>query len=288
MKPRLNFWVSGPALMLLAALMFTIMSVLVKLMPANYTVWHLGFVRCFGGLLALAGIPWILRINPCPFHGHNIPLLIFRGCTGSLAFFAVVTSIRILPISTATVLFYSYPVFAAVFGFIIYRERLNPWQMGCIVFLVAGIGILFDFKLTGSTYGQAMAVIGAVFAGLTVTLIRSLREKNGVSVIYLYFCTMGTLFTLPVFLTHPIIPSTLLEWAMVMGIITTSLAAQLLMNQGFYYCRGWEGAVYMSSETVFTAVVGILWLSDPVTWHFFAGALLIVGSGLLLAKLKNR
>ncbi|WP_022668985.1 DMT family transporter [Desulfospira joergensenii] len=287
MKIRANPRTAGPLLMLLAALMFTFLSVLVKLMPGNYTVLHLLFVRCFGGLLVLAGIPWITRINANPFKGHNRPLLIFRGCSGSLAFFAVVTSIRILPISTASVLFYSYPVFAALFGFVIYREKLNQWQIVCIGFLVTGIAVLFDFSLSGSTYGQIMAVVGAVLAGLTVTLIRSLREKNGPAVIYLYFCTMGALFTLPVFLVTPIIPGSLLEWAMVIGIVVTSTSAQLLMNQGFFYCRGWEGAVYMSSETVFTAGIGILCLNDPVSWRFFTGALLIVGSGLFLSKLKS-
>jgi hypothetical protein len=45
---------------------------------------------------------------------------------------------------------------------------------------------------------------------------------------------------------------------MVLGFIFVSLAAQLLMNQGFSYCRGWEGGVFMLSEAVFTAAVGIL------------------------------
>ncbi len=282
--------VAGPVLMLLAAFLFTIMSVLVKLMPQNYTVWHLGFIRFFGGMTALlisAGFPRQgTRSNP--FSGHNIPLLILRGCVGSIAFFCVITSVRILPISTACVLFYSYPVFAGLFGFIIYKESINIHQMGCVALLIAGIAVLFDFSLTGNTYGQIMAIVGALFAGLTVTLIRSLRAKNGPVIIYLYFCTMGTLLTLPAFIMNPIFPASALEWAMILAIVCISLAAQLIMNQGFFFCKGWEGSVYMSSETVFTAVAGIMFLSDPTTWRFFAGALLIVGSGLALSKIGQR
>ncbi len=108
-----NARVSGPVLMIVAALLFTIMSVLVKLMPPNYTVWHLGFIRCFGGMAALvisAGFPGQGRPRTNPYSGHNIPLLILRGCVGSIAFFCVVTSLRILPVSTACVLFYSYNI----------------------------------------------------------------------------------------------------------------------------------------------------------------------------------
>lgn len=282
--------VAGPILMLLAALLFTAMSVLVKLMPQNYTVWHLGFIRCFGGMAALAisaGFPRRgTRTNP--YSGHNIPLLILRGCVGSIAFFCVVISLRILPVSTACVLFYSYTVFAALFGFIIHRETINIRQIGCVTLLIVGIAVLFDFNFTGNTYGQIMGIIGALFAGLTVTLIRSLRAQNGPVVIYFYFCTMGTLLTLPAFIMNPLYPSSALEWAMILGIVFTSLFAQLVMNQGFFFCKGWEGAVYMSSETVFTAVVGIAFLNDPATWRFFVGALFIVGSGLALSKLGKQ
>ena len=158
--------------------------------------------------------------------------------------------------------------------------------MGCIALVLVGVAVLFDFRLTGNLFGQIMAVVGGFFAGLTVTLIRSLREKNGPVIIYLYFCTMGTLITLPKFILEPIAPSTGLEWIMIAGIIFISVAAQLLMNQGFFYCKGWEGGVYMSSETIFTAIVCILLLNDPISVRFFIGAILILGSGLILNWLK--
>lgn len=275
---------AGPLYMIGAALLFTIMSVLVKLMPPAYTVWHIGFIRFMGGLLII--LIFFSRAKN-PFKGHNIPLLIFRGCTGSIAFLAVVTAMRILPLSTASVLFYCYPVFAAFFGFMIYKQGINIRQVACMLALVAGVGILFDFALTGSTYGQAMAVAGALFAGLTVTLIQTLREKNGVVVIYLYFCVTGSLATLFPCIADPIIPATPIEWIMILGIAISSLGAQLLMNQGFSYCKGFEGGVYMSTEVLFTATVGIFLLNDPVSWRFVLGAVLIVGAGLALNRFSQ-
>ena len=227
----------------------------------------------------------LLAISPKgknPFAGHNIPLLAARGLSGSVAFFLLVSAFRALPLSTAIVLFFSYPVFAAMFGLIIYKEKFSPTQLACMGVLVAGVAILFDFKLSGSIAGRAMAMAAAVVAGLTVTLIRSLRHKNGPVIIYLYFCTMGTLLTLPMSLAHPIRPAGLLEWGLILGIIGFSVLAQLAMNQGFFYCKGFEGAAYMSSESVLTSLFGILWFNDPVSLRFFAGAFLIVGSGLAL------
>jgi drug/metabolite transporter (DMT)-like permease len=96
---------------------------------------------------------------------------------------------------------------------------------------------------------------------------------------------MGTLATLPFCIAHPIAPASAVEWSMIAGIVAVSVAAQLLMNQGFFFCKGFEGAAYMSSETLFTAMVGIVFLMEPVSWHLFAGGFLIVGSGLAMHRL---
>jgi drug/metabolite transporter (DMT)-like permease len=275
--------VAGPLFMLSAALLFTLLNVIIKLIGPEYTVWHIGFYRFSGGVFFLI---LIFGRHENLYRGVNIRLLIIRGFTGSLAFISVVTAIRLLPVSTALVIFYSFPVFAAITAFLIYGERIGKLEIACIATVILGVGILFDFQLTDNLFGQSMAIVGAVFAGLTVTLIRTLREKNGPVVIYLYFCTMGMFVTLPKFVASPVIPSAPVEWVMILGIIFVSISAQLLMNQGFFYCKGWEGGVFMSSEVIFTAIVGILFLGDPATARFWIGGVLILGSVAALNRLQ--
>jgi drug/metabolite transporter (DMT)-like permease len=94
--------------------------------------------------------------------------------------------------------------------------------------------------------------------------------------------------TLPVYCARPVIPATGPEWLMCAGIVLLSLSAQLLMNHGFGYCRGWEGGVFMSSEVIFTALVGVLMLDDPVSWRFWVGGALIVGSVVMLNAASRR
>jgi drug/metabolite transporter (DMT)-like permease len=282
-RVRLDMTLAGPLFMLSAALLFTLFNVIIKLLGPQFRVWDIGFYRFCGGVLVLLAV-FGRRRNP--FRGHNIRLLVIRGCTGSVAFVMAVTAIRLLPVSTALVIFYSFPIFSALFSFLIYGERIAPSEVVCIVAVLIGVGILFNIQLAEGLLGQIVALAGGVFAGLTVTLIHSLREKNGPVIIYLYFCTIGTLVTLPEFAQHPVVPSTPLEWVMVLGIILISVAAQLLMNQGYFYCRGWEGGVFMSSEAVFTAIVGIVFLGDPATWRFWSGGLIILLSGVALNRLR--
>jgi drug/metabolite transporter (DMT)-like permease len=280
---RLEATFAGPLFMLTAALLFTVLNLLIKLLGPSFSIWHIGFYRFAGGVLVLL---LVFGRHGNPYRGHNTRLLIIRGFTGSVAFLSIVTAIRLLPISTALVIFYAFPAFSAVFSYLIYGERITTAEVACIATVVFGIAVLFDFSWGGNLFGQIMALVGSAFAGLTVTFIKSLREKNGPVIIYLYFCTMGMLVTLPPFAMAPHLPSTMAEWAMVLGIVFASVTAQLSMNQGFFYCKGWEGGVFMSSEVVFTAIVGIAFLGDPASLRFWIGGLLIFGSAVALNRFK--
>jgi len=275
--------VAGPLLMLSAALLFTLLNVFVKLLGPAFTVWHIGFFRFFGGLAVLLSV---FGRHGNPYRGFNTRLLIIRGCVGSIAFISFITAIRLLPVSVALVIFYSFPAFSAVFSYLIYGEKIGKFEIACISVVVIGVGVLFDFQLAGGLLGQILALVASLFAGMTVTLIRSLREKNGPVVIYLYLCTMGAMITFPKFIMHPIFPSTPTEWVMILGIIFFSVSAQLLMNQGFFYCRGWEGGVFMSSDVIFTGVAGIVFMGDPATLRFWIGGLMVFGSVVALNRLK--
>ena len=269
--------------MLSSALLFTALNLIVKLMRPEYTVWQIGFFRFVGGALVLLAV-FGRKTNP--YRGHHTRLLIIRGGVGSVAFISLITAIRILPVSTALVIFYTFPVFSAIASFLIFKERLGKPEIICMMIVIAGVGMLLDYRMSTDLIGQLLALFASVFAGLTVTLIRSLRETNGPVIIYLYFCTMGALVTFPMFALDPILPATAVEWVMILGIVFSSVSAQLLMNQGFFYCRGWEGGVFMSSEVIFTAVVGIVFLGDPDSWRFWTGGLLILGSVVALNRLN--
>ena len=280
---RFEASLAWPVFMLSAALLFTLANILIKLLRPEFTVWHIGFFRFFGGMLILL---FVFGRKENPYRGNNVRLLIVRGCVGSITFISLITAIRLLPVSTAIVIFYAFPAFSAIFSFVIYKERIRVTGVLCIIGMVTGVAVLFDFHLGGGIFGQAMAVLGSVFAGLTVTLIRSLRQYNGPVIIYLYFCTMGSLVTLPGFISNPIFPENFLEGLMVMGIILSTVVAQLMMNHGFFYCKGWEGGVFMSTEAIFTALAGIVFLNDPATPQFWIGGLMVLGSGLMLNRLK--
>ncbi len=141
---------------------------------------------------------------------------------------------------------------------------------------------MFDFRFEGVWLGQVLAITGAVFAGLTVTIIKKLRENHRTGVVYMYFCILGTCITFPAFIAQPRLPNSWIDGAMMAIIVVASVIGQLLMTKGLRYCKSWEGGVLMTTELIFTSLLGILFLQEQVTWRFWLGGLLILGSVMAL------
>ncbi len=271
--------------MLAAASMFGILDGLIKLMGPSYRIWDIAFYRWGLGLVLLVIIfGWQGRL----LKTHNLKLMIVRCITGCIAFLSLTAAIRTIPISTAMVLFFSFPAFAALFSRLIFREHISKWEIFCICGTLGGVAVLLDFKLDGNLFGYLMGLSSSVFAGLTVNLIKRLREKDGPVTIYFYFCMLGTLVTFPAYIANPGIPASGVDWLMAGGIAVSSVLAQLLMNQGFRYCKSWEGGIFLTGEMVVTAILGIVFLGELVSHRFWVGGFLILTSTVLLNIFKAK
>ncbi len=265
--------------MLGSALVFAVMDGVIKIIGPSFRVWDIAFYRFCFGILILIGI---YGGRESLLKGANPRLLIFRGVIGSFAFLSLVSAIRLIPISTAMMLFFSFPAFTALFSPLIFRERITQPEIICIASTMLGIAFFFDFRFEGIWLGQVLAVSGAVFAGLTVTIIKKLRENHRPGVVYMYFCIIGTCITFPAFIAAPQLPQSWNDGAMMAIIVVASVIAQLLMTKGLRYCKSWEGGVLMTMELLFTSLLGILFLQEQVTWRFLLGGFMILGSVIAL------
>jgi drug/metabolite transporter (DMT)-like permease len=275
----------GPLLMLASAFSFAVLDSLVKLIGPEFRVWDIAFYR-WGGSFAVLVL--VLGWKGNLFKSHNLKLMIIRSISGCIAFLALTTALRSIPISTAMVLFYSFPAFAAIFSALLFAEHISKSAAFCVIVALCGVSVLIDFKLGGNLFGQAMAMLSGVFAGLTVCLIKKLREKDGPVVVYLYFCMLGAIISFPPFISNPRIPETQMEWLMTAGIACSSIIAQLLMNHGFKYCKSWEGGIFLTAEVVFTAILGIYFLGELAGRRFWVGGILILGSVIYLNRARAR
>jgi drug/metabolite transporter (DMT)-like permease len=274
---------SGLMLMVLSAFFFAVSDVLVKFMSPSVGIIQIAFFRFLVGGLIL----WpVLVSGRSSLKGKSTGALVLRGVAGTLAFFCLIKSIAMIPLSHAMVLFYTFPLFATVFSFLLLRERLRKSEIMLIVVGMIGIYILINPSSHIYTMGHIFGFLAGGCAGLVMVLTRKLRKTNGPLIIYLYFCIVGGIASFPFFVVSIRIPD-LEQVSFLIVLAVMFLIAQILMNQGFKFCTAPEGSVILMSEVVFAGIAGVLLFNDSLSPSFWAGACLIVGSGLGLNLIKR-
>lgn len=278
------FLANGFVLMVSSAFLFTIANVVVKFLSPAVVAAEIAFFRfVIGGIILL----FVLVPRGVSLRGSRTSILLVRGFAGTLTFLCLLKSISLIPLANALVLFYTFPAFAAFFSFLLFREPLARGEILLIVVGVIGIYVLLGPGSHRFSTGDFFGVLAGCFAGLTIVLIRKLRETNGPLIIYFYFCLVGGIVCFPLFLQDLRMPGfgqSLLLF--VLGLLF--LIAELLMTQGFKFCKASEGSVILMLEVVFTAVAGVVIFSDALSPGFLAGTLLIMGSGVGLNLMHRR
>ena len=278
------FLASGLAVMVLSAFLFAISNVVIKFLSPAVAVTEIAFFRfSVGGIVLLS----LLLPRGISLRGNRTSVLLVRGFTGTLTFLCLLKSISLIPLANALVLFYTFPVFAAFFSFLLFRESLRRGEIILIGVGLVGIYILLEPGSHQFNWGDLFGLLAGCFAGFSVVLIQKLRETNGPVIIYFYYCLVGGIVSFPLFLKEFRMPgSGQILLLIVLGLIF--LVAQLLMTQGFKFCKASEGSVILMSEVVFTGIAGVVIFRDALSTGFLAGAFLTLGSGVGLNLISRK
>jgi drug/metabolite transporter (DMT)-like permease len=275
---------SGFLLMTFSAFFYALGDICIKFISPSIGSVPIAFFRfVLGGLILLP----LLARGQESLRGSSTRYLLLRGFTGTLAFFCLVKSIAMIPLSNAMVLFYTFPLFATLFSFFILKESLARMEVTLIGVGLIGVFVLINPSSHSLGMGHVYGLLAGAFAGLTVVLIRRVRRTNGPLIIYFYFCVVGGAVSFPLFIANFTLPSFEL-FALLIVLAVLLLTAQLFMNQGFKFCKASEGSVILMSEVVFTGVAGVLLFHDSPGLSFFIGACLIVGCGVGLNLINKK
>jgi drug/metabolite transporter (DMT)-like permease len=223
----------------------------------------------------------------------NKRLLFLRGLAGGIAIYIALLSITRLGLGKGMVLVCSYPIFASVISAMFLKERLRLFDIGAILTAILGIYLIAYEKQLGFSllvFGryEILAVLGAVIAGITVTLIRKLHDTDNSLAIYFSQCAVGMwLVMVPAFRTAGQVG--LKGIFILLGIGVTVTVGQLLMTEGFKYVPVKIGSLLLMLEPVLCYLAGVAMFGEPLTWSCLFGSVLVIGScAVVLARKKQK
>jgi len=270
----------GFAFLFLAALGLALMSFLIKLSGGALTVWQIGFGRALFGILSMLGLSLAFKVS---LDGPERRILLLRGATGTAGFLSFVYAVHHLPLAQATLLFYLFPVFAAIVSPLINKERTVRREWLCIGIAFAGtILVLGPGAVSlGLGRGHLFACLAAFFGGLNISFVRRLSAGHSAYSIYFYFSLVAAVVS-----AGPALAGEGGGWPGLAGlglVLIIGLAAtvgQLSMNYGFFHLSAPEGGVILMSQVPLAAMLGWIFFDEGIGWLFVAGAVLILAGGL--------
>lgn len=214
--------------MLLATFIFAVMNVLVKYVdniPAIEVIMFRSIVSFVmsGATLKMKGVPLL---------GKNKPVLLLRGLAGALALMMFFTTLQEIPLASAVTLMFLGPIFTAVLGVWIVKEKVYPLQWVFFAMSFAGIIMIKGFDPRVTPFMALLGVGAAFFSGVAYNMIRKLKTSEHPLVIIFYF----PLVTLPIVGTYSyfnwVMPQGW-EWVLLIAIGVLTQFAQYFMTLSY-------------------------------------------------------
>lgn len=203
-----------------------------------------------------------------------------------LGWTAYVRAVEVVPVSTAGVIYMSYPLFAIVLAWVLFRETPTRRAMvsGMIVLLASIVAM--GPELGGETDTLVVAFAAPLSFGFAVAVLTerlaSLRPIERVAPIA-FGSTVGLL---PIMATQPFdasIPSSLSTWVLALGIaLFTAIGPQWMYSSAAPRVGPARAAVAGSVELPMMFLVGYLWFDEALTWQQGLAGLMVLGAILLV------
>ena len=216
-------------------------------------------------------------------------VMMTAGLVQSLIAVLSLSALKYISAATLAFLFYTYPAFVAVLARVRHSEPLTPARLAALAVSLAGIFLMIGAPGGASLHpmGVALALISAVMYALYIPMIGGMQRELTPIVTALYM-TAGA----AVLLGFAGLARGELIFAMPMAAWSTVLALALLSTAGAFvvFLRGLNvlgpvrTAIVSTVEPFFTAILGALFLNQPMTGSVLAGGAMIAAAVVLLQR----
>jgi drug/metabolite transporter (DMT)-like permease len=264
---------------LASALVLACMFALIKSLGSRYPVGEIVFARSGFALLPIIVVlharrQWSTLRTSRPL-AH-----LRRSVAGVASLFLSFGAVSLLPLSTATALTYSAPLFITLLSIVLLGEQVSPGRWAAVVIGFMGMWMVVQPDLeAGLPLGKVLGVMAAVATAVALVAIRQMAASESALAIAFYFTLFGTVVgaaTLPLQWVVPDAP----DAARLVSVGVLGGTAQLLLTMAYRLAPASVLAPYEYATLVGAILVGfIVWGEMPgaVEW---LGIAAIVGANV--------
>jgi drug/metabolite transporter (DMT)-like permease len=277
------------AIAVAAIFLLTVMDSLIKSLSGAFSALQILYFRNATGLVCAAALFLWLRPgwpDRAQLGNHALRTAIM-GCTGLMFFYALGQ----MPLAELFVYTFTAPMFVALFGALLLKERLTgPVAMG-LALGFSGIVLIVATDPAarfggGSPLGLAAALLSPVTYAFAMVLLR--RQAGGepaARIVFLQSALMS-LVLVPLMAPSTPLPQGLDLWK-VLGLGVLGTAGNLLLAVAFKRAEAAKVAVSEYTGLIWAAVLGYVFFAETPRAMVWIGGSLVIAGCVVVARGKG-
>jgi drug/metabolite transporter (DMT)-like permease len=282
----------GIALKLVSAVLFAVMSALIRYLGARYPIGEVVFFRS-----AFAVVPVVLiyawrRELAAAVRTENPLGQASRGALSIAGMYCNFGALARLPLIEANAISFSSPLIGVALAALVLKERVRIYRWSAVIIGFVGVLVVLAPHLSAdeltiamasatSLAGVIYAAAGSVFNAGTMIQTRHLTKSERTSSIVFYFsviCALSGLVTLPFGWIMP----TATELATLAAIGFLGGTGHILLTESYRYATASVVAPFDYTSMVWALVLGYAMFGEKPTVMIVLGSAIIAGAGLFV------
>ena len=276
----------GPVLRaLLGIALLTVMDAVVKAQMQEHPFIVALFMRfAMGGLCALAVLAIVRPPTPtrASLIGNSIRVPVVVVTAGSFFY-----SLSVLPLAEALTLAFLAPVFVALLGALMLKERMDSRILQALGFGIAGMLVMVWPRLQGHVSGAGLGVAAALFSAVTyafnLILLRRIAQKEHPAIIVVFQnCGPALVLAIPAALNFVPLSATDLLAYLAAGML--GVAGHLTLTSAFARAEASRLAPLEYTALIWASLLGYFVFGEVPLITTYAGAVLIVAGAIAISR----
>lgn len=269
--------------MLVASLLFAAMGICVKFASEYFSAIELVFYRSFLGLIFIGGIITLRKGSLATTHFR---MHVSRGLTGFVSLALYFYAMTQLPVATAITLNYTSAMFLALITVLWYREKV---KLRLVLAVSLGfIGVIFLLKPTINQSQLPIGLLGLISGFFAAVAYLNVKQLSGLNEpdwrVVFYFCLTSTILSALIACFYGFHVITLRGGLLLLLMGTFATLAQLSLTRAYRVGQTLVVSALAYSTIVFTAILGMIFLNEMLSFWSWVGAGIIVAAGLLATQ----
>ena len=204
--------------------------------------------------------------------------------------YAVLAALKLIPVALAVLVFYTYPLFIAVYRWLTGSERFSAMQCLLLLVVLGGLAmVLIDSQLSSNLLGIGLALTAAIaMAAMLIVSEESLQQfDNNIVLLHALITVTVIIFLLSISVVDLEWPISPIGWLYFAGSSIFYVVATMLLFMAVALIGPLKTAVIDNTSPVWAIGFGYIFLQQSLGNQQIVGAIVVV-IAIMIMQISTR